>query len=85
MNALDQHLIGTYQYNKDELDSLVNGTPYENYESYSDLFEISEKLRFEAIYTELIQPLIYDLTSMLSIVFFMELLIRKKDIFIGDV
>lgn len=84
MNALDKYIIGTYQHDKNELDFFVKGTPYENYESYNDLFEISNNLRFEAIYTELIQPLIYDLANILSIIFFMELLIRKNDIFIGD-
>lgn len=85
MNASDKYIIGTYQYDKNELDSFVKGTPYKNYESYNDLFEISNNLRFKAIYTELIQPLIYDLANILSITFFMELLIRKNDIFIGDV
>ena len=84
MNASDKYIIGTYQYDENELDSFVKGTPYKNYESYNDLFEISNNLRFEAIYTELIQPLIYDLANILSIIFFMELLIRKNDIFIGD-
>lgn len=85
MGALDKYIIGTYQHDKTELDNFIKGTPYEGYESYDDLFEISEKLRFEMIYDELVQPLIYDLASMLSIIFFVELLIRKYDIFIGDV
>ena len=85
MNAVDKYIIGTYNYDINELNHFVKGTPYENYKSYNDLFEISKNLRFEAVFTELTQPLIYDLTHLLSIVFFMELLIRKNDIFIGDV
>ena len=84
MNAVDKHIIGTYNYDINELNSFVKGTPYENYKSYTDLFDISKNLRFETLFTELLQPLIYDLASMLSSVFFIELLIRKYDIFIGD-
>lgn len=85
MNAVDKYIIGTYNYDINELNHFVRGTPYENYKSYNDLFEISKNLRFEAVFTKLTQPLIYDLALLLSIVFFMELLIRKNDIFIGDV